>query len=237
LATVTGASTDRAASAGPPTALQGVDLRQHGLGKGRVPEKRHEPATVLQRFGVARRGRVDMAIRHPGRAVFHDVQFDAEVVPPRQRDTVVIGEVRHRDDDVMRLSVRQGDRDIGRRCERGKVQRHQAEAVGFKADGHARMGDRDGRIRVARRGHAKGDHRRIGGLGADIQAAGQAEGAEFGGGFGSATGAPGSGRAVDGLKAAGRMSAAAPSVAMAGRAAITGASANPEVSGRSIVSA
>jgi hypothetical protein len=101
----------------------------------------------------------------------------------------------------MRLSVRQGDRDIGRRCERRKVQRHQAEAVGFKADGEAGMGDRDGRIRVARGRHAKGDHRRIGGLGADIQAAGQAERAEFGGGIDVRNGGAGKrqgGRRVEG---------------------------------------
>jgi hypothetical protein len=45
-----------------------------------------------------------MALRHPGRAVFHDVQFDAEIVPPRQRDAVVIGEVGDRDGDVMLAS-------------------------------------------------------------------------------------------------------------------------------------
>jgi hypothetical protein len=82
-------------------------------------------------------------------------------------------------------AIGQGHGDEGRRFERGKVQRHEAEAVGFKADGHAGMGDRDGRIRGGRARPRQRDHRRVGGVGGDIQTAGQAEGAERGfGGLG-----------------------------------------------------
>jgi hypothetical protein len=125
---------------------------------------------------------------------------------------------------------------IGRRCERGKVQRHEAEAVGFKADGDAGMGDRDGRIRVARGRDAKGDHRRHRPrLGADIQAAGQAERAEPRRWHRRPQrGRREAARAVDGLKAAGRMpSPHQPAVAMAGSGEQSrSASANPDCFGK-----
>jgi hypothetical protein len=108
----------------------------------------------------------------------------------------------------MRLSVGQGDRDIGRRCERGKVQRHQAEAVGFKADGMPEWVI----VTAAFGWQGAATPRAI--IAASVASAltsrpqGRPKGLSSAVASASATGAPGSGRAVDGLKAAGRMSAA-----------------------------
>jgi hypothetical protein len=61
------------------------------------------------------------------------MKLHPQVTLPGQRHAVVIGEVGHIDGDVACTAIGQGHGHESRRFERGKVEGHQADSIGFTA--------------------------------------------------------------------------------------------------------